>query len=393
MVDWDRVDELRSNGESWTEIAADPKVGFHPEASAGDPGRALRALYHRQKARRARQGPAPAPKKRPAKELEKRWTLLRVGYLAVPLVAVWFALAYVAPSPVGLLVPAIPYLGLALAAVAFLLIYALWRTRERRWTPILRSAVVGGVVLGLVFAGLVGLVGALVFGCPYLPPASAVGSEPGGWHGGGGLPNWQSDGKPVVYFFGATWCPYCSASSWAVLKALTEYGSVSGVSTSYSSNTDVYPATPEAVLSNVQQTGSPVAFQVSEYTGSVDGQAPATSSCYQLAYVTAYSGGSIPFLVIGGKYVHGGTSLVDPANLTNWNYASDHSGAPTVKADVLGETGQPWFVVQDQAWWVMGYIARCLGVDSASGVTALGNTYGWSAADKAAVGANITQIS
>jgi thiol-disulfide isomerase/thioredoxin len=384
MVDWDRVDELRSGGESWADIAADPKVGFHPEASAGDPGRALRALYHRQKARRERQGPAPTPKKLPAKEQERRWTLVRFGYLLVPVVGVWFALAYVAPSPVGLLVPAIPYLGLALAAVAFLLIYSLWRTTKRRWTAAMRGAVVGGVVLGLIFAGMVGLVGALVFGCPYLPPPSSVGGEPGGWHGGNNLPSWTSGGKPVLYFFGATWCPYCSASSWAVWKALTEFGSVTGGYTGYSSATDVNPRTPEMVLANVQLTGSPVAFQVSEYSGGVDGQAPATSSCYQLAYVTAYSGGSIPFLVIGGKYVHGGTTLIDPANLSTWA----GSGATTVMNDVRNETGQPWLEVQDATWWVMAYLAKCTGIPTST----LSTDFSWTTADLTNVNHDLPQI-
>jgi hypothetical protein len=387
MVDWDRVDELRSSGESWATIAADPKVGFHPEASAGDPGRALRALYHRQKARRERQGPAPTPRRQPAKERERRWTLVRVGYLAVTVVAIWFVLAYVAPSPVGLLVPAIPYLGLALAGVAFLLIYSLWRTRERRWSAALRSTVIGGVILGLVFAGMVGLVGALVFGCPYLPPASAVGSEPGGWHGGNNLPTWQSDGKPVLYYFGAVWCPYCSASAWPVWKALTEFGSVTGATTGYSSASDVYPQTPEVVLANLQVSSSSVAFQVSEYTGSTDGVAPGTSSCFQLAYVTAYSGGSIPFVVIDGKYVHGGTTIIDPANLTS--YAS--SGASTVMNDVRNETGQPWNIVRGQTWYIMAYLVKATGVS----VTTLATEVSphWSAATQANVTADLAQIS
>src|SRR5208282_5140699 len=122
--------------------------------------------------RRDRQGPAPAPKKKPAKEQQQRWTLVRIGYLAVTVVGIWCLLAFAAPSPVGLLVPAIPYLALALAAVAFLLLYSLWRTRDRRWSDVMRGTVISGVVLGLIFAGMVGLVGALVFGCPYLPPAS-----------------------------------------------------------------------------------------------------------------------------------------------------------------------------------------------------------------------------
>ena len=382
MVDWDRVDELRSSGESWATIAADPKVGFHPEVSAGDPGRALRALYHRQKARRERQGPAPTPKRQPAKERERRWTLVRVGYLVVPLVGVWFALAYVAPSPVGLLVPAIPYLGLALAAVAFLLVYALWRAEGRRWTPTLRNTLVGGVVLGLVLAGMVGLVGALVFGCPYLPPASTVPSvdDAPGWHGGSDLPKWQADGMPVLYFNGAIWCPYCSASSWAIWKALTEFGTVTGATLSYSyGSPEPYQYTPEVVLANAQFSSSSIAFQVSEYTGPSDGVAPGTSSCYQLAYVSSYSGGSIPFVVVGGQYVHAGTTLVDPANLSNWT----RTGASTVMNDVRNETGQPWTAVQDQAWWIMAFLARCAGMKADSLPAS------WTSSDKLNVGEDL----
>jgi hypothetical protein len=51
MVDWDRVEQLRSKGWDWDQIAEDEKVGFHPDASVHDPGRALRGLYHRQRSR------------------------------------------------------------------------------------------------------------------------------------------------------------------------------------------------------------------------------------------------------------------------------------------------------------------------------------------------------
>ena len=51
MVDWDRVEELRSKGKDWDEIADDPKVGFHPDSSVHEAGRALRGLYHRQRLR------------------------------------------------------------------------------------------------------------------------------------------------------------------------------------------------------------------------------------------------------------------------------------------------------------------------------------------------------
>ncbi len=365
MVDWDRVDELRAKGWDWERIAADPKVAFHPDSTAGRPGRALRALYHR--SRRGTPGSpprAPNPDRPGRGSLGPGWNLTRVGYLAVPFVAIWFLLAYAAPSPVGLLLPAIPWIGLALAIVAFVLIYALWRTSgAKRWSPLLRSTLVSGIVLGLLFSGVVGLVGAFAYGCPYLPPASALSSTSAPGWATGHLPGWTEGGKPVLYFYGATWCPYCSASSWAIWKALIEFGTTSGNSTSHSSLTDVYAGTPEMVLATTQLSSTHIAFEVSEYDGPTDGDTPATSSCREQAYLTAYSAGSIPFLVIGGQYVHGGSTLVDPSGLSAYTYSNDSSGQHIVEQAVRNETNSAaWTTVQNAAWWIMAILLKEMGV-------------------------------
>lgn len=378
MVDWDRVEELRSKGWDWAKIAGDPKVAFRPDAAIRDPGRALRALYHRQRARERRQGPEPSAPKRSPLESERKWTLTRIGYLAVPLLGVWFTLAYVAPSPVGLLVPAIPYLALGLVVAAFVLIFALWRKVDgKRWSPMLRTTVIGGVVLGLVVAGITGLAGALIFGCPYLPPGSSLSSTSApGWEKGN-IASWQDGGRPVYFFYGATWCPFCSASSWAIWKALTEFGGsvAAGSFSDYSSGTDSFPNTPEVVLAGAQSS-TIVAMQVSEDTSGVQNTQPATASCYQQAYVTAYSNG-IPFLVINGQYIHTGT-LVNPQSLSTW--ASGANGGDTsvqtsVQNEVAVTGGNPWLVVQAPAWWIMAMLAKTTG----QSVSTLSSTYSWSA--------------
>jgi len=398
MVDWDRVQDLRAKGWDWADIAKDPKVDFHPDASAGSPGRALRALYHRTGRRAVAPSAAGGPSKHVSKDAaERKWTLTRIGWLAVPLVAVWFAIAYAAPSPVGLLVPAIPYLALALAGVAFILIYALLRKTEgARWSPAYRTTVVVGVVAGLVVAGGAGLVGSLIFGCPYLPPSSALSSSPSpGWQY---VPtsSWQSNGVPVVFFYGASWCPYCSASSWAIYKALSEYADVSGEYTDHSALSDIAPGTPEVVLASVALAprlghGPGVAFEVAEDTSGVDGTIPSTSTCYQSAYVTSYAAG-IPFLAINGQVIHAGT-LINPYSLSTWNYANGSAGQTTVLNDVNGETGQPWTVVQTEAWWIMAFVAKYLGYN-ANTVSSIGGSsyYHWSNATLNAVTTDLSAI-
>jgi len=389
MVDWDRVEELRSKGWDWDKIAADPKVGFHPDASVQEAGRALRGLYHRERSRQRRRKEETPAAKPPTKEerekAERKWTLPRVGYLLVPVVGIWFALAYLIPSPVGLLLPAIPWLALGLAVVAFILLFGLLRSSGARWSKVYRTTVVTGVVLGLVISAMIVLGSFLFFGCPFLP--STTTSQPAGWDSVNVAP-WHENGLPVVFFYGATWCPYCSASSWAVYKALTEFGNVTGEQTGYSSSTDVDASTPELVLASLSFSSSSVSFQVAEDTSGVDGQFPSTGNCYQQAYFTAYGGSSIPFVAVNGQYVHGGQSLIDPSTLSTWA-AGANGGAATVQTSVLSESGAAWSAVQTAAWWTMAFIVKATG-DS---VTSLETQYHWSTATAHAVSSDLDQLS
>jgi Domain of unknown function (DUF929) len=380
VVDWDRVDELRSKGWDWDRIAKDPKVGFHPDASVQDTGRALRGLYHRQRARDRRREPPAAQVKKEAEARERRWNLTRIGFLLVPIFAIWFILAYVIPSPVGLILPAIPYLALGLVVGAFILIFGLWRSSGPRWSRTLRTTLITGVVLGLVISGIIALGGTLFFGCPYLPSAASGTSQPQGWEAYS-VSAWHEGGHPVFYYYGATWCPFCSASSWALWKALTEFqsgfsGGVNGIPGTqfmYSNPGDVYPSTPEVVLSFASVSSPAVSFQVSEYywtptNGASTDTVPSTGNCVQQAYVSAYAGGSIPFVVINGQYVHGyGTpamagSLVDPNLLSS--YAG--SGATMVASDVLTEIGSPWSAVQPQAALICAFVLKSDGFSTVS---------------------------
>src|SRR5208337_5083302 len=97
MVDWDLVDKRRAKGWDWDRIAADPKVGFHAEESAGDPGRALRALYYQRRSPAKRQGVdgGSGAKGETTEETERRATspLARVGFFLVPTFGIWLVIA------------------------------------------------------------------------------------------------------------------------------------------------------------------------------------------------------------------------------------------------------------------------------------------------------------
>jgi len=391
MVDWDRVEELRSKGWGWDEIADDPKVGFHPDTSVQEPGRALRGLYHRQRSRRRRQNETPAastPTKQDRDKAERKWTLPRIGYLLTPIFAIWFVIAYLVPSPVGLVLPAVPYLALALVVAAFLLLFGLFRSSGARWSKAYRTTLVTGVVFGLVISGVIALAGVLFFGCPYLPPASSGTSEPAaGWISVSASP-WHQGGLPVVYFFGATWCPYCSASSWAIWKALSGFGTVTGVGYLNSAEDNI----PEVDLSSAQVTSSTptISFVPSVDTSGVTGTFPATTNCVEQAYVSAYSGSSIPFVVINGVYVHGGSTLISPSDVSSYTIAQ-------LQSQVGSASGAAWNVVQGQTWWMMAFMAKSAGATPAnlaqqSYYSGWGDTAVWGSNTQSSVASDLASI-
>jgi len=393
MVDWDRVEQLRSKGWDWDRIAADPKVGFHPEASVHDPGRALRGLYHRQRSRANRTGEESTPKRTTKQEeeiRERKWNLPRIGYLLAPLFGLWALIAYLAPSPVGVYLPAIPWLAIAFAVAAFILFFGLWRSTGKRWSPAFRTALVGGIVLGLAVAGSVGLV-SYIIGCPYLPPASTLAGTPGpGWTSAPVSP-WQDGGLPILYFYGASWCPYCSAGSWTLYKALSDFGTVTGAGSalSFSSTADVYPGTPEVVIAKLGFSSSTISLIVNEDTSGVDGTFPGTSGCIEQAYVSSYSGGAIPFVVLNGQFIHAGSPIINPSDLQPWSYSSaGPNGSATVLGQVNSESGSAWNIISTQAWWIMAFLTKATG-DS---VASLASQYHWSTATQSAVSTDLSQI-
>ncbi|MCI4335609.1 MAG: DUF929 domain-containing protein [Thermoplasmata archaeon] len=350
MADWDRVERLRSKGWDWDKIAGDERVDFHAEEGAGDPGRALRALYYQRRSR-AQRRPSGGGKSGSGDDMadptRPKWTFARIGFILTPLVGVWALLAYIFPSPIGVYVSAIPVLAVALFASAAVLTFGLLRTADR-WNPTMRNTVAIGCVLGLVIAGGFGLA-AISQGCPSL--TSSTQSEPDSFlKANNGA--WQENGAPVFFFYGASGCPYCSASSWSMWYALKAFGTVSGVQYGSSSPTDSFPNTPEIIISYLSVQSKYVSLVSAE---NLDGVAvgPTPSSCIQQAYVSAYDTSGIPFIVLNGQYYHQGT-LVDPGQLSGLN-------ATQIMGQIQAQSGVAWNAISPAAYWMMAYLVKLNG--------------------------------
>jgi hypothetical protein len=152
-----------------------------------------------------------------------------------------------------------------------------------------------------------------------------------------------SGGKPEILYVGAEYCPYCAAQRWPMITALSRFGTFSGLKTTHSSSSDIYPNTPTWTFYGSTYTSKYINFTPVEETKNyrqgnssnqnapyVTLQAPTSA---QNALVNQYdSNGSIPFIDMGGKYVQvGNLAPYGPQVLQgkSWNQVAAAMSQPT----------------------------------------------------------------
>ena len=139
-------------------------------------------------------------------------------------------------------------------------------------------------------------------------------------------------GKPEFFYAGAEYCPYCAAERWAVVVALSRFGTFSKLNQTTSSSTDVYPSTPTFTFYQSAYTSQYIDFvSIESTTNQSDGNGGYTTlqtpTADQQQLITKYdappylsSAGSIPFIDIGNQMVMQGANY-SPQTLSglNWN--------------------------------------------------------------------------
>lgn len=131
-------------------------------------------------------------------------------------------------------------------------------------------------------------------------------------------------GKPLVFYYGAEYCPYCAAERWPIIIALSRFGTLSGLKTTTSSSSDIYANTPTFTFHGATYSSRYVEFQAVETTDR--NQNPLDSPTQaQLALVNRYdTSGSIPFVDFGNRFVFSGaTYLPDTLQGMNWQQIAD----------------------------------------------------------------------
>lgn len=121
-----------------------------------------------------------------------------------------------------------------------------------------------------------------------------------------GSPLLGSTGKPEVLYLGAEYCPYCAAERWSLIIALSRFGTFSGLQTTSSSSTDIFPNTPTFTFHAATYTSQYIDFRsVEETDRNQNPLETPTASDQQL--VSKYdSGGYIPFVDFGNRYAFNG---------------------------------------------------------------------------------------
>jgi len=131
-------------------------------------------------------------------------------------------------------------------------------------------------------------------------------------------------GHPEVFYLGAEYCPYCAAERWPLIIALSRFGSFTGLKTTTSSSSDVYPNTPTFTFHGATYTSQYVDF-VSVETTDRDRNPLESPTAAQQALVNQYdTSGSIPFVDFGNRYAFSGAMyLPDVLSGMSWQAVAD----------------------------------------------------------------------
>lgn len=160
----------------------------------------------------------------------------------------------------------------------------------------------------------------------------------------------MAGGKPEVIYVGGDYCPYCAASRWSTVVALSRFGAFKGLILMRSSSSDIYANTATFSFEKATYTSQYLTFTATE-TATRDGSPlmkPSGHSATALATydVSPYTpqANGVPFYDFGDQYVST-SALYTPTMLQGltWQQIASHLSDPNsdvTKAIVGGANEQ-----------------------------------------------------
>lgn len=161
-----------------------------------------------------------------------------------------------------------------------------------------------------------------------------------------GKPYLTSSGQPQILYMGAEYCPYCATERWAMVAALSRFGSFSNLHTTHSSSTDVYPNTQTFSFHGSSFTSKYIGFTPVEMYTNIPNSSGYTTLDTPTAteqslmttydappYVSSSEQGSIPFIYFAGKYLIVGATY-SPQVLQGQTYQSIANALSNPKSSI-----------------------------------------------------------
>jgi thiol-disulfide isomerase/thioredoxin len=192
-----------------------------------------------------------------------------------------------------------------------------------------------------------------------------------------------ANGKPEMLYMGAEYCPYCAAARWAMIVALSRFGTFSGLQTIHSAAKDGAghaepdPNTPTWTFAHATYTSKYLTFTPVELQTNIPDTSTGTYTNLQTPtkaqealltkydappYITSSEAGAIPFVDFGNKYLMIATPY-DPGVLSglSWN---------TIAADLHNPNSAVAKAVDGTANYFTAAICKMTGNQPASACTA-----------------------
>jgi len=191
-----------------------------------------------------------------------------------------------------------------------------------------------------------------------------------------------ANGKPELLYIGAEYCPFCGAERWAMIVAMSRFGTFSGLATVKSAvsngtgNQEPFPGTPTWTFAHASYSSPYLAFSEVELNTSIPDPSTGGFTALQTAtsaeqallrkydappYVDSAESGSIPFLDFGNTYLSIGASYnVQVLSGLSWN---------TIAADLSNPNSSVAKAVDGTANYITAAICAMTGNNPASACT------------------------
>jgi thiol-disulfide isomerase/thioredoxin len=149
-------------------------------------------------------------------------------------------------------------------------------------------------------------------------------------------------GRPLVFFMGAEWCPFCASERWALVEATSRFGKWGGLRELHSrSGQDFFPSLPTYDLSGATYTSDYISLRHKE-VATVDGEPLQKLGHFEESLVNGYDKlGSVPFLFAAGPPGRYTVELAySPSLLEGQSFVALREGvaaaAPTPAVEAIG---------------------------------------------------------